>query len=220
MNGGHTKSGPLARIPAGYKFGFLFAAGIAVYLLRDTTDQLIALAAALLIAGFARVGAMRLLRAMSGLLFIAAIVFATMALATTVPEAVTVTLRLLTLCVLAYTVTLTTGFSETLELFERVLRPLRHVGLNPARTSLALSMTLRFIPEIRTRYFEIREAQHARGLSGNPVAVLVPLLVRTLESASEVASAIDARCYDSTEYGTAQDGSRRTLRAADGSDPI
>ncbi|GAB3211468.1 CbiQ family ECF transporter T component [Marinactinospora endophytica] len=220
MIGGSTKNGPLARVPAGYKFAFLFVAGIGVYLLRDTGAQLAALAAALVIAGFARVGAARLLRAMSGLLIIAAVVFVTMALAMSPSEAVTATLRLLTLCVLAYTVTLTTGFSETLDLFERLLRPFRHVGLNPAQVSLALSMTLRFIPEIRTKYFEIREAQHARGLGNSPMAVLVPLIVRTLESASEVASAIDARCYDSAERGTERDGPRRALRAPNGSDPI
>ncbi|MFF0989891.1 energy-coupling factor transporter transmembrane component T [Kocuria nitroreducens] len=63
--------------------------------------------------------------------------------------------------------------------------------------SLALSMTIRFIPQIRTQYLEVREAQFARGLHHSPLAVLVPLLVRTLESAQEIAAALDARCYDS-----------------------
>ena len=61
-------------------------------------------------------------------------------------------------------------------------------------------MTVRFIPEIRQQYLEVREAQSARGLDHNPLAVLVPLLVQTLESAQEIALALDARCHDSAPH--------------------
>ncbi|CFN71313.1 cobalt transport protein [Bordetella pertussis] len=52
---------------------------------------------------------------------------------------------------------------------------------------------MRFIPEIWRNYQEIREAQAARGLGAHPLALLVPLVVRTLKRAEEVAQAIDAR---------------------------
>ncbi|MFQ6691147.1 energy-coupling factor transporter transmembrane protein EcfT, partial [Bordetella pertussis] len=67
--------------------------------------------------------------------------------------------------------------------------------LNAAQVALALALALalRFIPEIWRNYQEIREAQAARGLGAHPLALLVPLVVRTLKRAEEVAQAIDAR---------------------------
>ncbi|WP_129559385.1 energy-coupling factor transporter transmembrane component T, partial [Bordetella pertussis] len=79
---------------------------------------------------------------------------------------------------------------------ERALRPAERLGLlNAAQVALALALALalRFIPEIWRNYQEIREAQAARGLGAHPLALLVPLVVRTLKRAEEVAQAIDAR---------------------------
>ncbi|CPJ42798.1 cobalt transport protein [Bordetella pertussis] len=77
-----------------------------------------------------------------------------------------------------------------------LLRPAERLGLlNAAQVALALALALalRFIPEIWRNYQEIREAQAARGLGAHPLALLVPLVVRTLKRAEEVAQAIDAR---------------------------
>ena len=73
-----------------------------------------------------------------------------------------------------------------------MLQPLSR-WIDPARVTLALALCLRFIPEIWRNYEEIREAQAARGLGHHPLALLVPLIVRTLKRAEEVAQAIDAR---------------------------
>ncbi|MFI9639088.1 energy-coupling factor transporter transmembrane component T family protein [Micromonospora sp. NPDC051925] len=195
-----TDSGPsrgvLAAIPPGYKFVFLFLAGIGVYLISDVVVQVVVFVVAVLAAALTRVPALRLLKTMSGLLIIVGFVFVTTVVQTSWAAATTVCLRLLTLCLFAYAVSLTTRFSEMLALFEAFLRPTRRIGLNPEQMSLALSMAVRFIPEIRTKYLEVREAQFARGLQNNPVAVVVPLVVRALEAAQETAAAIDARCYD------------------------
>jgi biotin transport system permease protein len=194
--GAGTPSGFLAAIPAGYKFAFLFLAGIGVYLLSDLVVQIVVCAVAVLAVLLTRVPALTLLRMTSGLLVIVGVVFVTTGVKTSWEAATTACLRLLTLCLFAYAVSLTTRFSEMLALFEAALRPTRHIGLNPEQMSLALAMTVRFIPEIRNRYLEIREAQFARGLQNSPVAMVVPLIVRTLEAAQEVSAAIDARCYD------------------------
>ncbi|WP_129559830.1 energy-coupling factor transporter transmembrane component T, partial [Bordetella pertussis] len=78
-----------------------------------------------------------------------------------------------------------------------VLRVAALIGLAMAVTLTtpvpALIDALRFIPEIWRNYQEIREAQAARGLGAHPLALLVPLVVRTLKRAEEVAQAIDAR---------------------------
>ena len=70
------------------------------------------------------------------------------------------------------------------------------VGVNPAKVSLMLSMTLRFIPLLIGKYHEIREAQKVRGLERSITAIVVPLLVKTLRMAAELTDAIESRCYD------------------------
>lgn len=190
-------TGPLSRIPAGDKFAFLFVASIVLYAVPHLTAQAAFFALAVVAAGLTRVPVARLARMLLGLFVIVGIVFATLVLTSTWEAATVSALRLLSLVLFAYAVSLTTTFSAMLALFERLLAPTRHIGLNPAQMSLALSMTVRFIPEIRKQYLDVREAQFARGLHNSPVAVLVPLLVRTLESAQEISSALDARCYDS-----------------------
>jgi biotin transport system permease protein len=108
-------------------------------------------------------------------------------------------LRLAVLMLLATLVSLTTRASDMLDALERVLRPLARFGLKPARLGLLLSLTLRFIPLMVTWLREIQEAQRVRGLDRNPLAVLVPLLVKTLRTADTLADAIDARCFDPEE---------------------
>jgi biotin transport system permease protein len=79
---------------------------------------------------------------------------------------------------------------------ERALEPLDRRGLiDAARVSLAVSLVLRFVPAILDHYREIREAQAARGLQANPLALVVPLVVRTLKGADDVAAAIEARGF-------------------------
>lgn len=196
MNGSRP-GGPLATVPAGCKFGFLFVASIVLYAIPHLPAQIVFFALAVTAVLLTRTPLLRLARLLLGLFLVVGIVFATLVLTSTWEAAAVSALRLLGLCLFAYAVTLSTAFSEMLGLFETLLRPTRRLGLNPAQISLALSMTIRFIPEIRSQYLAIREAQFARGLHNSPVAVLVPLLVRTLEAAQEISSAIDARCYDS-----------------------
>ena len=57
-------------------------------------------------------------------------------------------------------------------------------------------MVLRFIPVIAQVAHEIRDAQRARGLDRSIVAMVVPLIIRTLKMADDVADAIDARSFD------------------------
>ncbi len=105
-------------------------------------------------------------------------------------------LRMALLLGLATLVTLTTRVSDMLEVLQRALRPLRVLGLSPARLGLMFALTVRFIPVLLAHLEEIREAQRARGLEGDARAVLVPLLVKTLRMADALTDAIDARGFD------------------------
>jgi len=75
-----------------------------------------------------------------------------------------------------------------------LLQPLERLGLvNTERVALAFGLTLRLIPELSVQWHEIREAQAVRGLSANPLTMGVPMLLRTIRRAHEIAEAIDAR---------------------------
>jgi len=105
-------------------------------------------------------------------------------------------LRILVLLLLAVLVTLTTKLSDMMDVLERTVRPLRHAGINPSKVSMMLSMVLRFIPLMMREAQEILEAQRARGLDRNAIALLMPLLIKTLNMADDLSEAIDARGYD------------------------
>lgn len=81
---------------------------------------------------------------------------------------------------------------------------LMRVGL-PDKAGLAMSTAIRFVPLINGERLTIMEAQRARGLDlqrGNPlarslryVAVIGPMLVRSLDIAQALAVAMDARGF-------------------------
>tara|TARA_R110000868_G_scaffold97614_2_gene268458 strand:+ start:42874 stop:43476 length:603 start_codon:yes stop_codon:yes gene_type:complete len=107
-----------------------------------------------------------------------------------------VILRLAGIVLFAGLVTLTTKTSDMLAALERALMPLARFGVNPEKVSLAFSMVLRFIPVIAHVGHEIRDAQRARGLDKSIIALIVPLIIRTLKMADDVADAIEARSFD------------------------
>ncbi len=105
-------------------------------------------------------------------------------------------LRIAVLLLLAVLVTLTTRLSDMIDVIERATWPLRHCGVNPSKVGMMLSMAIRFIPLMMKNAREILEAQRARGLDRSAIALLVPLLIKTLKMADNLADAIEARGYD------------------------
>ena len=105
-------------------------------------------------------------------------------------------LRILVLLLLAVIVTLTTRLSDLIDVLERIMRPLRLVGINPAKVGMMLSMVIRLIPLMMREAGAILEAQRARGLDRNAIALLVPLLIKALKMADDLSDAMDARGYD------------------------
>lgn len=189
----------LAKVPAGWKFGALLIVSISLYFINSIQVLGAILIASIVLLISAKVNFRQLRMPLLTLGIILGIVFVTLGLQTTWHNASVSVLRLLAMCLLAYSVSLTTGFDAMLELFQTVAQPFRFIGANPAQIALALSMTIRFIPELKRVYLEVREAQFARGLGNNPLAVAVPLVIRSLKIADETAEALDARGYDSAE---------------------
>lgn len=107
-----------------------------------------------------------------------------------------VILRFLSLIFLALLVSLTTKVSDMVNAIETWLQPFRCFGINPSKFSMVLSLAIRFIPVVSEKFNEVHEAQRARGLDTNIAALAIPLIIRTIRMASEVAEALDARSYD------------------------
>lgn len=193
----------LHRQPAARKLALLLVAGIALFLTSSVwlLGAVGAIAAGLLLA--VRPPFREVRQQLVGTALILAIVFAVTGFVDGWRPAFVVLFRLATLVLLAMTVTMTTRTADMLEVCEKALLPLERLGLvNAARVSLAISLVLRFVPEILKRHRDIREAQAARGLRGQPVALIVPLIVRTLKAADDVAEAIEARSYPPSRSGS------------------
>ncbi|AOB27927.1 MULTISPECIES: energy-coupling factor transporter transmembrane component T family protein [Bordetella] len=184
----------LHRLPAGLKLAALALAGVGLFMVSDWRALAAVLAGAALLVWRSGVGAAAWWRQTRGLALIVLAVGLFTGLMQGWPHAAVVVLRVAALIGLAMAVTLTTPVPALIDVCERALRPAERLGLlNAAQVALALALALRFIPEIWRNYQEIREAQAARGLGAHPLALLVPLVVRTLKRAEEVAQAIDAR---------------------------
>jgi biotin transport system permease protein len=186
----------LHRVPAGVKLLVLAVAGAAVFL----TDDRRILAGLVGFAVLLPLTAWLPLRPLLKQTFPAAVLIGALCAfhlaLDDADSAVLVAARLATVILLAVALTLTTRVSAMVEAMERLLAPLRCVGVSPAKVGFTLSLAIRFIPVLFVITAEIREAQKVRGLERSVVAVALPLLVRTLRMADDLAEAISARAYD------------------------
>ena len=110
--------------------------------------------------------------------------------------AVIVTGRLVVAVVLAGLVTLTTRIVDLLDVLERVLRPMRRVGVDSERVALVLALAIRTVPVVARLAEEIRDAQRARGIAASPRSFAVPFVVRSLRHADALGEALAARGLD------------------------
>lgn len=103
-------------------------------------------------------------------------------------------------------VTLTTRVSALLDVLERLIRPLRCLGVDPERVALVLALAVRAVPVLADTFDQARDARRARGLERSPRALLVPLVLRTLRHADRLGEALAARGVDDEPVRTARRG--------------
>ena len=207
------------RLSAGTKLLVLFAASAALFAVSGIavhTIELAAIAVLFRIAGLPWRDTLHQLR--PALLFLVPI-FLFHVFVTDWALGLETVLRIVVLLLLAVLVTLTTRLSDMIDVIERAARPLRHVGVNPSKVGMMLSMVIRFIPLMVREAQEILEAQRARGLDRSAIALLVPLLIKTLKMADNLSDAIDARGYDAQTVVPVWRRQRRRRCTADGSRP-
>lgn len=219
---------PLHRLTPGVKVAALVIAGLSVFLIDNPVWLIAALALVILLYAIARVPLAAAARQLRPFAVLIGLIFVFHGLFTSWALGLLVVLRFAVLVLLGMLVSFTTRVSDMIETIERGLAPLRVLGVNPEKVSLALSLALRFIPLLYTQVQEIREAQRVRGLERNLAAIALPLLVRTLKMAGDLTDAIEARGFDSEGLGPEQiraearaalpAATARSPQAADGSE--
>ncbi|KAA5606125.1 energy-coupling factor transporter transmembrane protein EcfT [Roseospira marina] len=184
---------PLHRMPAGIKLLVLAAAGTGLAF----TTSLWVLGGALALTGagyaIARQPVRRLFGVIRPMIWLLVPIFLVQGFMESWILAVAIVTRIITLVALAQLVTLTTPSDTMIAVITRALTPFRVFGVHPGKVALAISLALRFLPVIGGLAQEVRDAQRARGLGHNPLALALPLLIRTLRMAGDVTDAIEAR---------------------------
>lgn len=183
----------LSRAPAGAKLAALAVAGSGLVLIADWRVMVVLAAVAALAFRLAGCGTAALSRQIRPMLWMLGLLFVVQGWFVDWATGALIVARIVTLVLLAALVTLTTPAEAMIATIERLLAPLGRFGVDPARIGLAFSLALRFIPVIGEEAERVREAQAARGLGHNPLALMLPLIVRVLKSAEDVAAAIEAR---------------------------
>ena len=119
------------------------------------------------------------------------------------------TARLILLIIGSSLQTFTTTPAQLTDGLERIFAPLKILRLPVHEIAMMMSIALRFIPILVEEADKVMKAQQARGAdfeSGNLiertkslVPVLVPLFVGAFRRASDLAMAMEARCYRGQE---------------------
>ena len=122
-----------------------------------------------------------------------------------IDRAVKMILRIVLLITGTFLLTYTTSPMALTDGMERLLSPLKKIGLPVHEMTMMMSMALRFIPTLIEETDKIMSAQKARGAdfeNGNLVQrakallpILVPLFVSSFRRADELAVAMESRCY-------------------------
>lgn len=184
------------RLPPGVKILSLAITGTLLFVFPQLPVVLATLATIVMLYLLARIGPRMMLLQLKPLLWILVLLFGVQWWIADWLSAVLVVSRLMSLMLLAALVTLTTRTSDMIDALEKGLFWLRFLRISPAKVSLALSLALRFIPVLAAITADVREAQRARGLDRSIIAVAIPVIVRTLKMADDIAAALEARGYD------------------------
>lgn len=187
----------LHKMPTWSKFALLVTFSIAFYAIYDFKVLIAILALVILLVAYIKVP-MKRLKAMFALPLFMVVLFSSFSFVVNDLNSGLLTFfRLSSLVILAACVTVTTKIEDFMAFIENLLLPLSFIPfIKPKTVSLTLSLTLRFIPEIFKLGMDIKEAQAARGLRSNPIALIVPLIVLTLKRADDISDALDARMLD------------------------
>jgi biotin transport system permease protein len=106
--------------------------------------------------------------------------------------AITVT-RLISTSLMGLALTLTTRYSDLLHVFERLLSPLKYVGISSEQLALQLALMLRFTEHFFVLWRRLDDAHKLRTGKSGGFKILAPLTIQLLIAARRVADALHLR---------------------------
>lgn len=123
-----------------------------------------------------------------------------------------ISLRLVLIIVLSSLLTFTTSPLQLTDATEKLLSPLKKIGVPSHELAMMMTIAIRFVPTLLEETDKIIKAQKSRGLdfeSGglvkrlrSMVPILVPLFLSSFRRADDLAMAMEARCYRGGEGRT------------------
>lgn len=123
-----------------------------------------------------------------------------------------ISLRLVLLIMLSALLTFTTSPLQLTDATEKLLSPLKKIGVPSHELAMMMTIAIRFVPTLIEETDKIIKAQKSRGLdfeSGgivkrlhSMVPILVPLFLSSFRRAEDLAMAMEARCYRGGEGRT------------------
>lgn len=185
---------PLHHLPAGVKLAALCAATILLF--RTEAPATLALAVAALAAAHLALGlplaaqGLRQLRPLWPFLLLLALWHG---ITGDITQGTAIALRLITAVACANLVTMTTRLSDMLATLDRLATPLTRIGLPTRRLTLAIALTIRFIPVLADRIDALRAAWSARSARRPGWRILIPAALAALDEADHVAESLRAR---------------------------
>ena len=102
-------------------------------------------------------------------------------------------MRLLCASILGMALTVSTRPSDLVDVLERLLQPLRKLGLNPESMALQLALMLRFTEHFFVQWKKLDDAHRARTGRGGGLRLLAPLTIQMLQATRRVADALWVR---------------------------
>ncbi len=154
------------------------------------------LAVALAVTVWSGLSLRRAARTMRGFLIMMAIVAAFQTWQRGPEVAIAVVTSLMALFLMGLAFTATTASDDLLSTIERLVSPLRFIGVRPERIALAFALVLRALPAVLDVAHETRAAAKARGLERSPRALLTPFAIRVVAHSYATGDALAARGLD------------------------
>ena len=102
-------------------------------------------------------------------------------------------LRLVSTSLMGVALTLTTRYSDLLNVFEQLLSPLKHMGISSEQLALQLALMLRFTEHFFVLWRRLDEAHRLRTGKSGGFKILAPLTIQMLVAARRVADALYLR---------------------------
>jgi len=102
-------------------------------------------------------------------------------------------MRLVSTSLMGVALTLTTRYSDLLHVFERLLSPLKHIGISSEQLALQLALMLRFTEHFFVLWRRLDDAHRLRTGKSGGFKILAPLTIQMLVAARRVADALHLR---------------------------